>query len=192
VRLGAFKPRPFDVRFITATNAPLEELAQAGAFRRDLYFRLAGLPVVVPPLRERRAEIPALVARFLSDSCRRLGRPEPLLTADALARLVGYGWPGNIRELATVVERSLLWAGATLEPAHLQLADGGGASHPADVPLSERSLSADVRETEKRRIMAALDQFSGNQSRAAAALGIARGTLISRMVEFGIPRPRKR
>lgn len=205
MRLGALKARPINVRFIAATNAAIDEARGSETFRRDLYYRLAGMPIMVPPLRNRKAEIPALVAKFLSEGSQRLNRAEPVLTKDALASLTQYAWPGNIRELGMVIERALLWAGDTLEAHHLNMGFGAlGAELPVSpaAPLKaespppstaaiDRSLQDDLREVEKKRILAALDQCSGNQSRAASLLGIARGTLISRMNEFGLPRPRK-
>jgi transcriptional regulator with PAS, ATPase and Fis domain len=201
MRLGALKARPIDVRFIAATNAAIDEARGSETFRRDLYYRLAGMPITVPPLRARKAEIPALVAKFLSEGSQRLNRAEPVLTKDALARLTNYAWPGNIRELGMVIERALLWAGDTLEAHHLNIGLGSEPTPEppaprADAPTTspsalERPLQDDLREVEKKRILAALDQCSGNQSRAASMLGIARGTLISRMNEFGLPRPRK-
>ncbi len=205
MRLGSVKPRPIDVRFVAATNAAVGEgTAEAREkLRRDLYYRLAGMPIVVPPLRERRGEIAGLVGHFLTIGCQRLGRPEPILTARALEALSAYAWPGNIRELAAVIERALLFAKDTLEPEHLGLpvAEPPSMRQPAEPeqvsdalrqPSGDaRPLSEDLRDVEKRRIVEALERCSGNQSRAAALLGIARGTLISRMNEFGLPRPRK-
>ena len=208
--LGSVKSRPIDVRFVAATNAAVGESATEARekLRRDLYYRLAGMPIVVPPLRERKGEIAGLVGQFLTDGCRRLGRAEPILTARSLETLCAYRWPGNIRELAAVIERALLFARDTLEPEHLGLpvASAQPARSPAEEALhpweasqvsrqsaagEERRLSEDLREVEKRRIVEALERCSGNQSKAAALLGIARGTLISRMNEFGLPRPRK-
>jgi two-component system, NtrC family, response regulator AtoC len=194
MRLGAVKPRPIDVRFIAATNYAIHESSSERPFRRDLYYRLAGMPLVIPPLRERRGEIPDLVARFIGASAKKLGRPEPVLTSAALAVLVQYDWPGNVRELATALERAMLFAGELLDEQHVRgaLGDPGkGAREPAEEPSTDRSLADDRRELEKRRIVSALEQCSGNQSKAAQLLGIARGTLISRMDEFGLPRPRK-
>jgi two-component system, NtrC family, response regulator AtoC len=202
MRLGAVKPRPIDVRFIAATNYAIHDPSSERPFRRDLYYRLAGMPLIIPPLRERRGEIPDLVARFVGASAKKLGRSEPVLSSAALAALVGYDWPGNVRELATVIERSLLFAGDVLDEPHVRGALGDGArtprerapesvGEPSDEPSHDRSLADDRRELEKRRIVAALEQCSGNQSKAAQLLGIARGTLISRMDEFGLPRPRK-
>jgi len=221
LRIGALKPRPFDVRFISATNRALEEDAERGAYRSDLYYRLAGLPVTIPPLRERKDEIAGLAALFLSQSCPRLGRAEPVLSAAALDTLHNFEWPGNVRQLATVIERALLWCTDVIEPEQLLLGKSGAklpvsspglaqpprlalklapsthASHAPtrpstpDAPASQRSLRDDVDAIERKRITEALDGCGGNQVRAADLLGISRRTLINRMVQYGMPRPRK-
>jgi transcriptional regulator with PAS, ATPase and Fis domain len=199
LRIGGLRPRAFDVRFVSATNRAQNE---SGLLRADLYFRLAGLPIHVPPLRERREEIPALVATLLAQTCRKMGRTPPALGDDALAALLGYEWPGNVRELASVIERALLWSGATLEREHFVMARR--ASMPPSAPPSQRppmeagepassprTLAEDVDEIARRRITEALEQCAGNQSRAAEVLGISRRTLINRMISFGLKRPRK-
>jgi DNA-binding NtrC family response regulator len=109
LRVGALKPRPIDVRFLAATNRDLEAEIARGAFRQDLYFRLNGISLVIPPLRQRTGEIAALAEAFLAQACVRAGRePVPRIAPDALACLRQHSWPGNIRELRNVVERALL------------------------------------------------------------------------------------
>ncbi len=204
LRLGALKSRPFDVRFVSATNRNLEELAERDAFRADLYYRLAGLPITIPPLRHRRDEIIGLAKGFIKASCLKLGRSEPSLGAAALAALEAHDWPGNVRELATVIERALLFSTSALEPEHFALrqrapqslsAPPSSASVPAPIPqapASRRTLAEDVGDIERRRIIEALETCGGSQVRAAELLGISRRTLISRMETFGLPRPRKK
>ena len=238
LRVGGLKPRPIDVRFISATNRPNSEQAIVG-LRPDLYFRLAGLPICVPPLRERQKEIPALAEAFVRDAAKRLGRPVPAIAPSALAALSAHSWPGNVRELASVLDRALLFCKDTLLPSDLRLPNTpkaapraaaeshvaaeaqpriepapSSASHaaagpapianpapiasPAEVraevpaPAPQRTLSAEYQELERRRIIEALDACGGNQSRAATVLGISRKTLVTRIAEFGLPRPRKR
>ncbi len=120
-RVGGLKPYSIDVRFVSATNRDLELAISEGRFREDLYFRLNGISLVIPPLRERVGEISGLAVAFIADTCRRSHRPQlPKLSAAALAMLEGYSWPGNIRELRNVVERAvLLSAGPTILPEHL-------------------------------------------------------------------------
>jgi transcriptional regulator with PAS, ATPase and Fis domain len=202
LRIGALRPRAFDVRFVSATNRDVEADER---LRPDLYYRLAGLPIHVPPLRERRGEIPGLTARFVAESAKRLGRPEPAIGAEAMKALVAYDWPGNVRELATVVERALLFGKDRIDAEHLVLGRRPQSISPpsrpevprpapSDVPPpppSRRTLAEDVGEMERRRITDALEQCGGNQSRAAEMLGISRRTLINRMIAFSMPRPRK-
>ncbi|HVZ35368.1 MAG TPA: sigma 54-interacting transcriptional regulator, partial [Polyangiaceae bacterium] len=111
LRVGSTKPRPIDVRFVTATNRDLLREVRAGRFRGDLYYRISGFIVHVPPLRERLVEIEPLAKHFLHQFCSRLGQPDPELTSDALAALHAHDWPGNVRELKTVIERAALLAG---------------------------------------------------------------------------------
>jgi transcriptional regulator with PAS, ATPase and Fis domain len=212
LRLGALKPRPFDVRFISATNRELDSGGKDG-FRSDLFFRLAGLTISIPPLRERTDELPTLVTRFLASSAEKLGRPVPTMTREAFAALESYDFPGNVRELAAILERALLFAKDSIKEEHLGLKSsvparpaGRGTSAaatpsspgapaqptlPPAQPSAPRTLAEDIGDIERRRIVEALDACAGNQSRAAEMLGISRRTLISRMIAFGLPRPRK-
>jgi transcriptional regulator with PAS, ATPase and Fis domain len=208
VRVGGVRPRPVDVRFVSATNRDLEQLIAARAFRRDLFFRLNGISVHVPPLRERLAELEGLARRFLAEFAASLGRRSLSLSADALAELRAHTWPGNVRELRNVIERAvLLCEGAEIRPEHLSLSGGvdvvGRESAPPSSsgnlpgteqmpPESQQGLSEELQATERRRILEALERFAGNQTRAAEALGISRRSLIHRLETYGVPRPRKR
>ena len=123
LRVGALKPRPLDVRFIAATNRDLENEIMRGTFRQDLFFRLNGATLVIPPLRERTSEIPDLARAFAAQAARQMGLPsQPALAGDALALMLSYSWPGNIRELRNVVERAVLLCGrGPVLPTHLPL-----------------------------------------------------------------------
>jgi two-component system response regulator AtoC len=123
LRVGGLKPRPLDVRFIAATNRDLENEITRGTFRQDLFFRLNGATLVIPPLRERTSEIPDLARAFAAQAARQMGLPaQPALTSEALELMLAYSWPGNIRELRNVVERAVLLCGrGPVEPAHLPL-----------------------------------------------------------------------
>jgi DNA-binding NtrC family response regulator len=206
MRLGSLKPRPIDVRFLAATNRPLAELVDRGAFRRDLYYRLDGITLRLPPLRERREEIAPLARSIAAAFSAQHGAAPPAIAADALALLGRYDFPGNVRELKNAIERACLLCGfGTIGPAHLRLeGDGpsaapsapsaaGGAqpAGPASVPPGS-GLRGEIEAIERERILAALDKTNGNQTQAAALLGIARRTLVNRMEAWGLPRPRKR
>ncbi|MBL8741620.1 MAG: sigma-54-dependent Fis family transcriptional regulator, partial [Myxococcales bacterium] len=185
LRIGALRPRTFDVRLVSAASRPIGE-AHGDRFRTDLYFRLAGLTIEVPPLRSRVDEIPILFRQFLYESSKRLEREVPTVSSDALATFVAHDWPGNVRELASAVERALLFSGASMGREQAELAIG----HPSSA--SRPAAASQVKDPEHRRVLDALAQTAGNQSAAAALLGISRRTLINRMLQFDIARPRKR
>ena len=209
-RTGGARTRTVDVRFIASTARDLAAEVEAGRFRRDLYFRLAGASFTVPPLRERRDEVIPLAEQFVASAAGPLGRAF-MLSEEAKQWLTTHAWPGNIRELRNACERAVLLAtGAMIERHHLTIEDplsripgqrfrssptippppGGYApTSAADMPSQVR---ATVAELEKQRILEALDKCAGNQTRAAEMLGISRRTLINRLDEYGIARPRKR
>jgi transcriptional regulator of acetoin/glycerol metabolism len=181
-RLGALKPRAVDVRFIAATHRDLRAATADGGFRQDLYFRLNGITLTVPPLRERPADIEALAVKFAHDAFDAVARARVPLSADAVALLRAHAWPGNVRELKNVVERAVaLTRGPAIGARELML-DGA-----ADPP-PERGGEAG---SERARILEALAACAGNQTEAAKRLGIARRTLVNRIEALGIPRPRK-
>ena len=261
-RVGGLKPKAIDVRFVAATNRDLEEEIANGRFRQDLYFRLNGIAVTIPPLRERVDEIEGLATAFIHHACQKSQRDDvPLLSPAALALLKAYTWPGNIRELRNVMERAvLLSTEGVILPEHLPL-DKMGATvaapsgpwgpRPHDVmrfvprpppaapraphaltvppppvsssgfaprisslpppsapprpdPPSSRPppLPADADaallrpsrgrdEGERERILWALERCAGNQTKAARLLGVSRRTLVARLEEYNLPRPRK-
>ncbi|MBI3178256.1 MAG: sigma 54-interacting transcriptional regulator [Deltaproteobacteria bacterium] len=205
--VGSLKQRDIDVRFIAATNRNLEDDVRAGKFREDLYYRLNGVSLVIPPLRERMAEIEPLARAFVAQASQRTGKPEPKLTPEALDLLRAYSWPGNIRELRNVVERAVLLAsddviglaelpvdkmGATIESVPA-LPWGAGAAHAVEgAPAGGGGdIRREIEAMEKQRILAALSQCGGNQTRAAKILGMPRRTFITRLDQYGISRPRR-
>ncbi|WP_437903847.1 sigma 54-interacting transcriptional regulator [Sorangium sp. So ce327] len=285
LRIGGRTPRRLDLRFVAATNRDLEAEIARGAFRQDLYFRLNGISLVVPPLRERIAEIGPLAGRFLEEACRQLDqRGAPRISPEALAALEAYAWPGNVRELRNVIERAAvlcagesvlaadlpphLMNGATppssraasrpsgtipppppLPPSGAALPPGGAAPlssraaplpstaappssratplSSGDAPSSDRAalpppppsgaglpppsgaglppadapppsgdalarLRLEMKAADRQRVVEALERSAGNQTRAAKLLGVSLRTLINRIDEYGIPRPRKR
>jgi two-component system response regulator AtoC len=192
-RVGGVRPRPIDVRFIAATNRDLEAEVARAAFRRDLYFRLNGMTLTIPPLRERAGDVAALARRFVRELCARERRePAPRIDDEAMALMVGHAWPGNVRELRNVIERALLLApGRVITPEHLpveRLAPLLAARESAAVAPVAPVAPGDAG---RERVLAALAACAGNQSRAARALGISRKTLLARLDAYGVPRPRK-
>ena len=216
LRVGARSPRRVDVRFIAATNRDIEAEVARGAFRQDLFFRLNGIALTIPPLRERTAEVAPLARTFVANACAQMDRPRaPAISEEALSMLERYRWPGNVRELRNAMERAVaLCVGDTLGPEHLTAKIVGEAearvSPPGErAPREGRATNPEARaahsggaaaepappphETSERdRIVQALEMCAGNQTQAAAKLGISRSTLIVRIETYGIPRPRKR
>jgi len=187
-RIGGLSARRIDLRFVSATNRNLHEEVERGAFRRDLFFRLNGASLWVPPLRQRPIEIDLLAALFARAACARLGRASVLRFAPAaMAALHHHSWPGNARELRNVVQRAaLLCQGDEITVEDLSFgADSGGGPPPAPAARPEPR-------DERERIIAALQTCAGNQSRAAELLAIPRRTLVKRLAKYGIPRPQRR
>jgi two-component system, NtrC family, response regulator AtoC len=202
-RLGGVQSRRIDVRFVAATNRPLERDVQEGRFRLDLFHRLSGVTLTVPPLRERRSDIEPLARSFLEDACARFGLPRASLSAPAVEALQAYHWPGNVRELRNVVERAALLAEATTLTAHhlgLPPVDSTWRASPASGAAEETGQRADTSApvaaapaapSEREAIEQALLRCGGNQSRAADLLGMPRRTLVRRIAQLGLPRPRE-
>lgn len=181
-RVGSSKTRRVDVRVLSATNADLHAEAEAGRFRPDLLFRLNTVEIHLPPLRERRDDIPALAAHFLARYGRRYRKPVTGLDPAAMQALLQYPWPGNVRELDHTIERAVLMArGALIEVADLGL-NPARTSAPS---LDEMSLES----VESILIRKALARATGNVSQAAEALGLSRGALYRRMEKYGIQAP---
>jgi two-component system response regulator AtoC len=191
-RLGSVRPHRIDVRFIAATNRDLEAEVARGAFRADLYYRLNGITLTIPPLRTRLEEIRPLAETFARQICRDLGRQPPLLPPASVAHLESYGWPGNIRELKNVIERAvLLCEGPILEPRLMPLERPLTESQKLPAAGASGAAPPAPANSERERIMEALAACAGNQSRAAKMLGMPRRTFVSRLDEYKIPRPKK-
>jgi DNA-binding NtrC family response regulator len=193
MRVGSLKTRPIDVRFIAATNRNLEAEIAAGRFRRDLFFRINGITIQIPPLRERRGEVLTLARMFLASFARRDGRFPPDLSAEVMRLFEAYPWPGNVREVRNVMERALLLCdGPEILVEHLSLETMAANSISFSAFEPEPAATADAgTDPERDRILRVMAENAGNQSRAAKALGMARSTLISRLDSYGVPRPRK-
>ena len=192
--LGGTALVAIDVRIVAASNASLEAETRAGRFRQDLYYRLAEFTIVVPPLRERRTDIPFLAKRFAEEAAMDLKRPVHGLSEAATDFLVHHPWPGNVRELRNVVRRAVLKSGGIILPEHLSVTGGGaaieaGSARPAGargtLSLAELARSA-AAEAEQQAIHEALRASGGNKSQAARALKTDYKTLHLRMKEYGI------
>ncbi len=188
MRVGSLLARDIDVRFVAATNRDLEAMVRAQTFRKDLYFRLGGIVVTVPPLRERIAEIEPLAREFLEDAYRQLGKSPAPCQPDVFDRLRTYDWPGNIRELRNTMEcAALLCTAGEVSVAHLppRLRE---IAAPAPSP---QSLRESLDGLERERILAVLAECGGNRTRAARRLGISRQTLTTKLDAYGVVRPRR-
>jgi two-component system, NtrC family, response regulator AtoC len=177
-RVGGVRPLRTGARFVAATNRDLASQVEAGRFRQDLYYRLDVLPLRVPPLRERPADVAALAARFLSVFRARAGRPDLALGDAALAVLRSYDWPGNVRELRNAIERACVLA-------------EGPAIGPDDLGLPVRGPPAGDGEgllagVEREAILRALREAGGSRRQAAARLGISLRTLQYRLKDYGL------
>jgi DNA-binding NtrC family response regulator len=192
VRVGALRPKHVDVRFVCATHRDLEAEAERGTFRKDLYFRLAGHTEVLIPLRERRTEIAELARGLLADAARAARVRTPELEPEAMQLLERYAWPGNVRELRNVLQRALLLSqGSPIGITHLPADKLTMRTAAPPVSTDAGALRMALEAHERQRIVDTLARCGGNQTHAARALGISRGTLLSRMDAFGLTRPRK-
>ena len=178
-RVGSSKTRKVDVRILSATNADVAAEVAAGRFREDLLFRINTIEIRLPPLRERRDDIPLLAAHFLKEYATRYRKSLNKFHADAMRALLGYGWPGNVRELAHAVERAVLLAeGDTVRTVDLNLRPAG------DAPARLEDMS--LEEVERVLIQKALARAGGNVSTAAKALGLSRSALYRRLERHGL------
>jgi two-component system response regulator AtoC len=197
-RVGGIKTTRVDVRLIAATNRDLEKETEAGRFRKDLFYRLNVVPIVLPPLRDRADDIPQLVTHFIEKYNKRLNKKIEGITDEAMLLLQAWPWPGNIRELENLMERVLLFAdGPRIESRDLPEGVRGGmqaaptvtatgaTAVPGETPLKD-FLKQKQAEIEKSFIVQALAKTEGNVTRAAKLLQISRKSLQTKMKEFGL------
>jgi DNA-binding NtrC family response regulator len=183
--LGSTRPVRVDVRIIAATNRDIEDVLRSGTFRTDLFYRLNVVPIHLPPLRERREDIPLLAERFIEEFSRIYGVEPKRVTAEAMERICEYAWPGNIRELQNAIERAFALSSEPeitlkdLPPALLRVDNraAGDAADTASLPLDE---------VERRSIVAALQRAGGNKNEAARLLGIDRQRLYRKIEKYGL------
>jgi DNA-binding NtrC family response regulator len=189
MRIGGGNTIKVDVRIVAATNRRLDDLLRAGAFREDLYYRINVAALYLPPLRERREDIPLLAGHFL-DAFRQSRASSPTLTKDALDVLMAYHWPGNVRELRNVIEQALAWSsGKPIAPEHLPHAlriESRADANRQDVLAGNVSLDQAVQDFERGIILNVLKRSDYVQTQAAAMLGISRRVLKYRMDALGI------
>jgi transcriptional regulator with PAS, ATPase and Fis domain len=198
-RIGENHPRHVDVRVLAATNRDLDAEVTARRFREDLFFRLTAITITLPPLRERRDDIPLLAERLLRRACQRHGREALSISPSALAALASYDWPGNVRELENELLRAVAVTGpgARLTPAHLSARVRGGVSGAASTGAisgadadAAPEVSADLRHAvsrfERDHIEEVLVQNKDNVSATARALGVSRGALHKKLKEYGL------
>jgi formate hydrogenlyase transcriptional activator len=188
-RLGSTRTHKVDVRLVAATHRDLTEMTNRGEFRSDLYYRLNVFPVLLPPLRERREDIPVLVQHFVGVCGRRMGRQIEHIPPATLSALTSYHWPGNIRELQNLIERAVILSNDGVLPNPLP------ASAPRSVVISPATAAAPattLRDSERVLILRTLEAVGwviGGPKGAAAKLGLKRTTLIHKMQKLGISRP---
>jgi two-component system nitrogen regulation response regulator GlnG len=193
-RVGSTRPLPVDVRLLVASNENLQSLAEAGSFRRDLYFRLNEFTVRIPPLRQRKDDIPYLAMHFLDITNAELCKLVKGFSTSAMAALVAYDWPGNVRQLRSVIRRAVLLAEDSVTEQHLELeaqsAHETDTGRDAGQPGEDLTLRAIVRNTtmrvERDAITRTLERVGGNKAKAARLLSIDYKTIHSKVKEYGI------
>jgi Nif-specific regulatory protein len=187
-RIGETLPRKVDVRVISATNRDLEEEIEGGRFREDLYYRISVFPIRLPPLRERREDIPRLASRFLSESCKRLGKHVREVAPEALDALARYRWPGNVRELENEIERATALAveGAAITTDCLSERVLSDPTVSVAVPVETESLKQARDDFERQYITEVLRHHQGNATRASRALGMSRQMLQRKIKAYGL------
>ena len=180
-RVGAERSIKVNARVVAATNRDLRAAVEAGTFREDLYFRLGAFIITVPPLRDRREDIPPLVHNFLIQAATRMKKDVSSVSADAMTALMNYRWPGNVRELKHAVERAVILA----NNPNIRVRD-----LPPEITQKSRARSGDdtldLQQQEQVMIERALERFGGNRRKAAEALKISTVTLWRKMKQYGL------
>jgi DNA-binding NtrC family response regulator len=186
-RVGGEREMHVDVRIVTATNAPLEQLIESGSFRKDLYFRLNVFHIALPPLRDRRDDIPLLVEQFIQQIAENEEADPAVFADETLELLRSHDWPGNVRELRNVVHRATIVSGGKeVRPTHLppqirpQISVDGGSDNALTIPIG-----VSIADVEKEMILRTLEAYDGNKTRTAATLGISTKTLYTKLQRYG-------
>ena len=199
-KVGGKEPIPIDVRVVATTNRNILKLVEEGKFREDLYFRLNVIPLSLPPLRDRKDDIPSLVNHFLAKHAKLNNRSQPQITDETLNVLMNYNWRGNVRELENVIERALLLAdGESVQPTNLLMHSSEDSQFFNEEPFTAAALQSEsvsetmkievgmsMREAEKKLIFETLKTTSGNRTHAAKILGISIRTLRNKLNEYRV------
>ena len=188
-RVGGEKTLTADVRVVAATNRPLKEMVAQGTFREDLFYRLEVIPIRLPPLRDRKEDIPLLVEHFLHKKCSEMGRPRKRIAPEAMEALTGYRWPGNVRELENVIEQTIVLSdGEEIGVGDLPLAaeaEREGVELPA-LPEGEIPLNRMLDDLERQLVERAMERAGGVKARAAQMLGIKTSALYYKLEKYGL------
>ncbi|MCA9710996.1 MAG: sigma 54-interacting transcriptional regulator, partial [Myxococcales bacterium] len=189
-RVGDNRPLSVDVRVVAATSRELSQMVDDGEFRQDLYYRLAVMPVQLPPLRERKDDIQPLVEHFVTATNARLGTRIEGVGAEALERLLAYDWPGNVRELENTIEHAAVmaegpWIGIDALPERTRSRSEAGEAYVMRFPSDDLSVKRAQRAMEREFILRALEQTGGNRTHAAKLLDLSHRALLYKIKEFG-------
>ena len=186
-RLGESRPIKFDARIVAATNCDLRKMVQEGKFREDLYYRLNVIPIALPPLRDRREDIPLLARHFTQKSCRSNNLPPKTLTQDTVRMLMNFPWPGNIRQLENAIEHAVAMSGAEREigvaalPFEVQQPSASLLLPAVAIPDEGINFTSVVSQLERELILKCLEKTGGNKRQAARLLNLSRTTLIDKL-----------
>ncbi|MFA5353223.1 MAG: sigma-54 dependent transcriptional regulator [Thermodesulfovibrionales bacterium] len=194
--VGSKKSVSLDIRFIAATNRDLAEMVREGSFREDFFYRLNVFPLNLPPLRERREDIPGLAYHFLHKYGKEMGRDLPHISADAMRRLVSHNWPGNVRELENIIQRAVIICdGRMIKPEHIMLPSNGHSALPRTVEelkLVKKGLRLrSIEDIERGFLVAALERNSWNITRAAQEVGMQRTNFHALLKKYNVSREGK-
>ncbi|MDP1569066.1 MAG: sigma-54 dependent transcriptional regulator [Vicinamibacterales bacterium] len=194
-RVGGSKPIKFDTRVIAASNCDLKKLVQDGTFREDLYYRLNVIPITLPPLRDRKEDIALLARHFVQKSCKSNGLAHKTISQEALRCLMGFAWPGNIRQLENAIEHAVAMSGREPEialsvlPDDMTTPERAGMRTPVNIPDEGISFVSVVSQLERDLILKGLEKTRGNKRQAARLLGLSRTTLIDKIHRLDIDAP---
>jgi DNA-binding NtrC family response regulator len=191
-RVGESRPIKFDARVVAATNMGLKKMVKEGTFREDLYYRLSVIPITLPPLRERREDIPLIARHFVATSCKSNNLPLKTLTQEAVRALMAYTWPGNIRQLENAIEHAVAMSGqerdiaASTLPADISESPGSLLMRTVAIPDEGLNFQSAVSQLERELITRCLEKTGGNKRQAARLLQLSRTTLIDKLHRLNI------